>query len=91
MAVPEGLPLAVAICLSFSCGTLKTEEDCLIRSNDAAETMGGANEICTDKTGTLTTGKMVIRTLWINDNEKKPSEAVRNLKGDNMDMGELLC
>ena len=30
----------------------------LVKNLDAAETMGGANEICTDKTGTLTLNQM---------------------------------
>jgi len=29
-------------------------EDNLVKNNNSSETMGGANEICTDKTGTLT-------------------------------------
>jgi magnesium-transporting ATPase (P-type) len=53
VAVPEGLPLAVTISLAFSVMKMK-EENNLVRKLEASETMGGANEICTDKTGTLT-------------------------------------
>jgi P-type E1-E2 ATPase len=53
VAVPEGLPLAVTIALAFSVSKMKNENN-LVRKLDASETMGGANEICTDKTGTLT-------------------------------------
>lgn len=66
MAVPEGLPLAVAISLAFSVKDLQKSE-CLVRKIDAAETMGGANEICTDKTGTLTLGEMAVNKVWIHD------------------------
>jgi magnesium-transporting ATPase (P-type) len=53
VAVPEGLPLAVTISLAFSVMKMK-EDNNLVRRLEASETMGGANEICTDKTGTLT-------------------------------------
>jgi P-type E1-E2 ATPase len=53
VAVPEGLPLAVTISLAFSVMKMKDENN-LVRKLHASETMGGANEICTDKTGTLT-------------------------------------
>jgi P-type E1-E2 ATPase len=53
VAVPEGLPLAVTLSLAYSVNEMKKENN-LVRRLEAAETMGGANEICTDKTGTLT-------------------------------------
>lgn len=53
VAVPEGLPLAVTISLAYSVSQMKKENN-LVRRLEAAETMGGANEILTDKTGTLT-------------------------------------
>lgn len=53
VAVPEGLPLAVTISLAYSVGQMHKENN-LVRKLHASETMGGANELCTDKTGTLT-------------------------------------
>jgi Ca2+ transporting ATPase len=53
VAIPEGLPLAVTIALAFSVNQMY-EKNNLVRSINAAETMGCATEICTDKTGTLT-------------------------------------
>lgn len=53
VAVPEGLPLAVTISLAFSVSKMFKENN-LVRRLHASETMGGANEICSDKTGTLT-------------------------------------
>lgn len=53
VAVPEGLPLAVTMSLAFSVMKMKKENN-LVRKLHASETMGGADQICTDKTGTLT-------------------------------------
>lgn len=53
VAVPEGLPLAVTIALAYSVGKMRKENN-LVRVLQACETMGGADNICSDKTGTLT-------------------------------------
>lgn len=66
VAVPEGLPLAVTISLAFSVAEMADLGN-LVRRLSASETMGGANEICTDKTGTLTQNKMTVQALYIND------------------------
>ncbi len=63
IAVPEGLPLAVTISLAYSVMKMKDENN-LVRFLAACETMGGANNICTDKTGTLTQNKMTVTRLW---------------------------
>ena len=57
VAIPEGLPLAVTLSLAFSIRKLMEQKN-LVRKMHACETMGGANFICTDKTGTLTKNEM---------------------------------
>jgi P-type E1-E2 ATPase len=63
VAVPEGLPLAVTISLAYSVNQMRKENN-LVRRLEAAETMGGVNEILTDKTGTLTQNKMTVIQLY---------------------------
>ena len=62
VAIPEGLPLAVTLSLAFSIKKLMDKNN-LVRKMHACETMGGANYICTDKTGTLTENKMQVLNL----------------------------
>jgi Ca2+ transporting ATPase len=66
VAIPEGLPLAVTMSLAYSVMQMKKENN-LVRRLDASETMGGANEICTDKTGTLTKNQMTVQAIYLND------------------------
>lgn len=68
VAVPEGLPLAVTIALAYSVGKMK-EENNLVRYLQACETMGGADNICSDKTGTLTKNIMSVTRMWALEKE----------------------
>jgi Ca2+-transporting ATPase len=58
-AVPEGLPMSVALSLSLAMRKM-TRANCLVRRLIACETIGSATTICTDKTGTLTKNQMVV-------------------------------
>lgn len=53
VAVPEGLPLAVMISLAYSQGKMMKDQN-YVKKLAACEIMGGATNICSDKTGTLT-------------------------------------
>ena len=87
MAVPEGLPLAVTISLAYSVGKMKDENN-LVRFLSACETMGGANNICSDKTGTLTKNLMTVTKLWT---EGKVHENFSKEMSISMNTVEMLC
>ncbi|KAG8776599.1 hypothetical protein FRC12_000833 [Ceratobasidium sp. 428] len=50
----------------MSAGTSRmAKQHVIVRKLNALEALGGVTDVCSDKTGTLTQGKMVVRKLWI--------------------------
>lgn len=83
VAIPEGLPLSVTISLAYSVKKMLRDKN-LVRKLQACETMGGADMICSDKTGTLTQNKMSLTTLW-NQNITEI-----NLYNNQIDLGQYI-
>ncbi len=62
--VPEGLPAVVTITLAVGIRAM-VRRRALLRRLPAAETLGAATVICTDKTGTLTQNEMTVQRVWL--------------------------
>lgn len=85
-AIPEGL--AIVVTIIFAIGMKRIfEVHGLVKTLPAAETLGSATIVCTDKTGTVTTGEMTVKTIvtahhyvddashsWYESLESKPQE-----------------
>ncbi|MBI4123204.1 MAG: HAD-IC family P-type ATPase [Parcubacteria group bacterium] len=62
-AVPEGLPLAITVVLALGMQKILRKKG-LVRRLTAAETLGSATVIATDKTLTLTEGRMEVGEIF---------------------------
>ncbi|MEQ9411714.1 MAG: cation-transporting P-type ATPase, partial [Fuerstiella sp.] len=62
--VPEGLPAVVTITLALGIRAM-VQRRALLRRLQAAEALGAATVVCTDKTGTLTQNQMTVQRIWL--------------------------
>ena len=72
--VPEGLLPQVTLTLALNVQRMARRK-ALVRRLSAVETLGSVSVICSDKTGTITQGRMAVEELWL----PKPSDAQRGV------------
>ena len=76
-SVPEGLPLVVTVVVTVGAIALSKKKT-LTRDLPSVETLGSATVIASDKTGTITAGKLSVKEVYALDSE-------------NLKLGAILC
>ncbi|KAI0879984.1 potassium/sodium eff [Annulohypoxylon maeteangense] len=72
--IPESLIAVLTI--SMAVGTkAMAKGNVIVRKLSALEAVGGVTNICSDKTGTLTQGKMITRKIWLRNGSMATVEA----------------
>lgn len=62
--IPSSLVVVLTITMSVGAKVMSSR-NVIIRKLDSLEALGAVNDICSDKTGTLTQGKMIARRVWV--------------------------
>ncbi|UZJ54932.1 hypothetical protein CBS101457_004252 [Exobasidium rhododendri] len=62
--IPASLTAVLTLTMAKG-GKSMVERNVIVRKSESLEAIGGITNICSDKTGTLTQGKMVVRKAWL--------------------------
>ncbi|KAI5953578.1 ENA2 [Candida jiufengensis] len=62
--IPSALIVVLTITMAVGAQVMVSKH-VIVRKLDSLEALGGINDICSDKTGTLTQGKMIAKKVWI--------------------------
>jgi Ca2+-transporting ATPase len=63
--VPEGFQLTVSLSLALTALAM-SRRNVVVKRLSSVETLGSATVMCVDKTGTITSGEMMLKELWAN-------------------------
>ena len=76
-AIPEGMSSIITIILSLGM-TAMAKRNVIIRKMASVETLGSTDVICSDKTGTITQNKMLVKSLYVNDKLYTDEDTIDN-------------
>jgi len=78
--VPQGLPVCVALSLTVIARRM-SKRNVLVKNLATIETLGCISVLCSDKTGTLTAGKMAVASVAFLDSSMKATEIEETVAG----------
>lgn len=79
-AMPESLPALVTVAMAVSVQRM-AKRKAIVRSLPSVETLGSANVICCDKTGTLTMNEMTVKNIYVDNSHYSISGTGYSPKG----------
>jgi len=63
--VPEGFQLTVSLSLALTASAM-AKKNVVVKRLSSVETLGSTTVMCVDKTGTITSGEMMVKNVWAN-------------------------
>jgi magnesium-transporting ATPase (P-type) len=63
--VPEGFQLTLSLSLALTAQAM-SKKNVIVKRLSSVETLGSTTVMCVDKTGTITSGEMMVKKLWAN-------------------------